>query len=143
MLSSKSYLKFVNWDLTFPFTFSNVEPLGKFVNLKTLILDHNNVANLRTFPAFAKLETLSLAYNTMRDLDSSLIIISRSYPMLKHLNLIKNPVNPMFAGQAAKYDTFRATFKIWVPSLMTLDGIDFKKDEAEIANIRTQVEQAK
>ena len=37
------------------------------------------------------------------------------YPILKHLNLIKNPVNPMFSGMASKYEGFRAKFKIWLP----------------------------
>ena len=60
--------------------------------------------------------------------------------MIKHLNLIKNPVNPMFAGQSQKYDTFRAKFKIWLPSLVTLDGIDFSKDEVHIAEIRSEIE---
>ena len=41
---------------------------------------------------------------------------------------MKNPINPMFAGQQQKYDNFRATWKIWVPTLQTLDGVDFSKD---------------
>ena len=49
----------------------------------------------------------------------------------------------MFAGQSAKYDLFRAQFKIWIPSLVTLDGIDFSKDEVKIADVRAQVEQEK
>ena len=106
-------------------------------------MDHNNIGSLRTFPALAKLETLSLAYNTMRDLDQTLLIINNSYPQLKHLNLIKNPINPMFAGQSAKYDRFRAQFKIWIPTLLTLDGIDFSKDEVMIADIRNEIEQQK
>ena len=62
------------------------------------------------------------------------------YPSLKHLNLIKNPINPMFSGMAAKYEDFRAKCKIWLPSLVTLDGIDFKKDEIKIVEMRSQVE---
>ena len=49
----------------------------------------------------------------------------------------------MFAGQQAKYDMFRAQFKIWIPTLMTLDGIDFSKDEIKIADVRAEVEQQK
>lgn len=49
----------------------------------------------------------------------------------------------MFAGQSAKYDRFRAQFKIWIPSLQTLDGIDFSKDEVMIADIRTEIETQK
>ena len=52
---------------------------------------------------------------------------------MKHLNLIKNPINPMFSGGAQAYERFRATIKIWVPSLNTLDGTDFKSDAATIS----------
>ena len=107
---------------------SNVELIARFQGLKTLIMDHNNVTNLRTFPSLPKLETLSLAYNALRDMDATLIHIAKNYPVLKHLNLIKNPMNPMFGGQSNKYETFRAKFKIWIPTLVTLDGIDFNKD---------------
>ena len=48
-------------------------------------------------------------------------------------------MNPMFAGQSAKYEMFRAQFKIWIPTLMTLDGIDFNKDEVKIAAVREEV----
>ena len=65
------------------------------------------------------------------------------YPSLKHLNLMKNPINPMFAGQQQKYDNFRATWKIWVPSLQTLDGVDFSKDQVTIGQIKSGVEQKK
>ena len=72
----------------------------------------------------------------MRDLEATLIHITTNYPILKHLNLIKNPMNPMFAGQATKYEEFRAKFKIWIPSLVTLDGIDFSKDQIKIGEIK-------
>lgn len=45
----------------------------------------------------------------------------------------------MFSGQSAKYDAFRAKIKIWLPSLVTLDGIDFSKDEVKINEIRDEV----
>ena len=72
--------------------------MSRFSKLRVLILDHNNISSLRSFPACPNLETLSLAYNTMRDLNETLMIISGQYPSIKHLNLIKNPMNPMFAG---------------------------------------------
>ena len=37
---------------------------------------------------------------------------------------MKNPMNPLFESEI-KYEDFRATFKIWLPSLLTLDGTDF------------------
>lgn len=52
--------------------------LEKYSNLKTLILDHNNVSNLRYMPALPSLETLSLAYNQLKDLDLTVFMISRN-----------------------------------------------------------------
>ena len=49
----------------------------------------------------------------------------------------------MFAGQATKYDEFRAKFKIWIPTLETLDGTDFSKDDAIIAKMMDTVEAQK
>lgn len=49
----------------------------------------------------------------------------------------------MFSGMAAKYEEFRAKFKIWLPSLVTLDGIDFKKDEIKIQEMKAEVERQK
>ena len=95
---------------------------------------------MRYFPELPNLETLSLAYNSLRDLEQTLTVIHTKYPCIKHLNFIKNPINPMFAGQPAKYDEFRAKFKIWLPTLETLDGTDFSKDSAIIANMLNTVE---
>ena len=58
------------------------------------------------------------------------------------MNLIKNPVNPMFSGQATKYDMFRAKLKVWIPTLVTLDGTDFSKD-TEIVKLKPQIEKEK
>ena len=44
---------------------------------------------------------------------------------------MKNPLNPMFESDV-KYDLFRATFKIWIPSLNTLDGTDFANNQTTI-----------
>ena len=44
---------------------------------------------------------------------------------------MKNPLNPMFESDI-KYDDFRATFKIWIPSLLTLDGTDFSNNQESI-----------
>ena len=79
---------------------SGVSDLGRFTNLKTLVLDHNNFTNMRYFPELPNLETLSLAYNSVRDLDQTLTTIHTKYPCIKHLNFIKNPINPIAATAA-------------------------------------------
>ena len=54
---------------------------------------------------------------------------------------MKNPCNPVFANES-QYSIFRAKFAIWVPSLKTLDGTDFKDDQEQIKKIIVE-EQAK
>lgn len=44
---------------------------------------------------------------------------------------MKNPMNPMFDSEE-KYDVFRATVKIWISSLITLDGTDFNANKDTI-----------
>ena len=105
----------VEVDLSFN-QIDNVEALDVFPSLKLLILDHNNLTSLASFPTLPKLETLSLSYNGIRGLDTFLVHLSQKFPALKHLNVMKNPFNPMFESEE-KYSEFRATLKIWVPSL--------------------------
>jgi hypothetical protein len=46
---------------------------------------------------------------------------------------MKNPMNPMFDSEE-KYEVFRATVKIWLPSLSTLDGTDFANNQDMIVS---------
>ena len=48
---------------------------------------------------------------------------------------MKNPCNPVFKNDLA-YKQFRAKFSIWIPSLITLDGVDFKEDTSLIMKIK-------
>mmetsp|Transcript_19339 Transcript_19339/g.29645 ORF Transcript_19339/g.29645 Transcript_19339/m.29645 type:complete len:110 (+) Transcript_19339:334-663(+) len=62
-------------------------------------------------------------------------------PSLEHLNLMKNPCNPVFTNQTV-YSQFRAKFALWVPTLKTLDGTNFNDDQSFIAKMKAQ-EQSK
>ncbi len=120
----------------------NVEALDVFPSLKILMLDHNNLTSLTSFPNLPRLETLSLSYNGIRDLDSFLVQLTSKFPNLKNLNVMKNPMNPMFESES-KYSDFRATVKIWVPSLLTLDGTDFSENADAIKKRQKDVEAQK
>ena len=67
--------------------------------------------------------------------------LAQKCPSLEHLNLMKNPCNPVFSNEL-QYSEFRARFSIWIPSLKTLDGTDFKDDQGFITKMR-QTEQEK
>eukprot|EP00347_Sterkiella_histriomuscorum_P020399 403337951 len=120
----------------------NAGGLDVFPNLKILILDHNNFTNILSLPALSKLETLSLSYNAIRDLDTFLFQIQQKFPSVKHLNVMKNPINPMFDSEE-KYEVFRATVKIWLPSLTTLDGTDFANNQDMIKQKQKEIESKK
>lgn len=47
---------------------------------------------------------------------------------------MKNPMNPMFDSED-KYEVFRATVKIWLPNLITLDGTDFTSNQETIVRM--------
>ena len=98
--------------------------LAKFSGCRNFVLDNNSFSTLKTLPAFQGLSVLSLSNNSLRDLDGTLAAICSGCPRIQHLNLIGNPVNPMFSNPG-KYVEFRAKIKIWLPSLDTLDGTDF------------------
>lgn len=131
----------VEVDLSFN-QLDNIEALDVFPNLKILLLDHNNLTSLQSFPSLPRLETLSLSYNGIRGQDTLLLSISQKFPTLKNLNLMKNPVNPMFDSEE-KYAEFRATVKIWIPSLQTLDGTDFSQNTDDIRKKQKEVEAQK
>ncbi len=128
----------VEVDLSFN-QLDNVEALDVFPNLKMLILDHNNITSLASFPSLPKLETLSLSYNGVRAMDGFLVAAAQKFPSLRHLNVMKNPMNPMFDSED-KYADFRATLKIWLPSLQTLDGTDFSENAEAIKRKQKEVE---
>lgn len=131
----------VEVDLSFN-QIDNVEALDVFPSLKILLLDHNNITTLSSFPSLPKLETLSLSYNGIRGLDNFLVNISSKFPSLKNLNVMKNPMNPMFDSEE-KYAEFRATVKIWIPTLLTLDGTDFSQNADDIKKKQKEVEAQK
>lgn len=131
----------VEVDLSFN-QLDNVQALDVFPNLKMLILDHNSITSLSSFPDLHKLETLSLSYNGLRSLDTFLVSASQKFPALKHLNVMKNPMNPMFESEE-KYTEFRATVKIWMPTLQTLDGTDFSENADTIKKKQKEVEAKK
>jgi len=51
-------------------------------------------------------------------------------------------MNPIFDNEK-KYDEFRAILKIWIGSLLTLDGSDFKENQATIKAKQKEVEALK
>ena len=81
------------------------------------------------------LKVLSISYNQLGSEKQILEELSVKTPKLEHINLMKNPCNPVFSNEIG-YSQFRARFSIWIPTLKTLDGTDFKDDESVINTMR-------
>ena len=92
-------------------------------------------------PHLPSVKVLSFSYNQLANENQTLHEIASSCPNLEHINLMKNPCNPVFKNDLA-YRQFRARFSIWIPSLVTLDGVDFKEDSSLIMKMK-HTEQAK
>ena len=102
----------------------------------SLVCDYNSIKSLNTLPKLGKLTTLSMSYNVLGDIQGVLDSLSKNCPALEHLNLMKNPCNPVFSNEYL-YQEFRAKFAIWMPNLKTLDGTDFKDDQDMINKMKS------
>ena len=69
-------LQVTELDLAFN-SFDSAAGLAPFLNLRTLILDHNNFTSCHSFPCLPELTTLSLSYNSVRDVDQLLAVIAK------------------------------------------------------------------
>lgn len=97
---------------------------------------------LDSMPYLPKLRVLSLSYNQLNNETQALEALSEKCPALEHLNLMKNPCNPVFSNETL-YKQFRAKFSIWIPTLRTLDGTDFADDKDTIRKMKTAEEAKK
>ena len=90
-------------------------------------------------PHFMTLKVLSVSYNQLNNEKQILGVLAEKAPNLEHLNLMKNPCNPVFSNEQM-YKQFRARFAIWCPNLKTLDGTDFQDDKSLIEKMRSAEE---
>lgn len=108
--------------------FTNGKEFSTFPNLRTLIIDDNQLEGITEFPVFKFLETFSANKNNITDLDKFLEEAFDRFGNLKNLSLLKNPLNPFFEDEK-KYAIYRDKILEKFPKLKTLDGcaIEFIK----------------
>ena len=87
-------------------------------------------------PELSNLRVLSMSYNQLGNEKSTMVALASKCPNLEHLNLMKNPCNPVFTSET-NYHLFRARFSIWLTNLKTLDGTNFSEDQALIKEIKS------
>ena len=112
-----------------------MKPIANFSGLEQLIMDYNHMKNLDSLPALSQLKVLSISYNMLSNEMATLQQLTKKCPNIEHLNLMKNPCNPVFTN-ASNYSVFRARFAIWLPQLKTLDGTDFTEDQTMIREMK-------
>lgn len=102
--------------------------LAGFDRMQTLTCDHNSLCTLTSLPLLKQLDTLSLNFNHLRDLES-LEHVARNCPALTHLSLMGNPCCPLFSPATSEetYAAYREEVADYIPSLQLLDGSLIKK----------------
>eukprot|EP01027_Heterolobosea_sp_BB2_P012029 GEZU01017456.1.p1 GENE.GEZU01017456.1~~GEZU01017456.1.p1 ORF type:complete len:270 (+),score=62.91 GEZU01017456.1:91-810(+) len=115
---------------------SQVRNIEKFVNLKTLVLDNNNLESLEGsgIQDLKSLETLWLNNNNITDLDA-LITLLEKLPNLKYLSLLKNPACPNeFTGNDREdYQMYRYYVIYRLKNLKFLDAQPVTTEERKLA----------
>mmetsp|Transcript_18311 Transcript_18311/g.25657 ORF Transcript_18311/g.25657 Transcript_18311/m.25657 type:complete len:237 (-) Transcript_18311:745-1455(-) len=115
-----------------------VTNLEKFTNLKTLILDNNQLDSQQTFPKSLTMQTLWLNNNNISDLKVLLDNISKSYPNLTYLSMLKNPACPNYfnGNDFDDYQRYRYYVLYRVKTLKFLDSSPVtEKERKEAARV--------
>ncbi|CAM9761765.1 unnamed protein product, partial [Hapterophycus canaliculatus] len=120
-------------------SFSN---LACFPSLQTLVLDKNDLEDIKACPTIPTLTTLWFNNNRVADLPVFLDQVLERFPLLSDLSMMRNPACPglmdvkrpdMEACRMYRtYVVFRA------PQLVTVDGVDVTEAERRDAALRGQ-----
>lgn len=110
----------------------NIDGVRKFVGLRDLILDNNNIADheLR-LPLLPFLTTLSLNKNRLSNIDLLLDKLLKNTPVLEFLSLIGNPAcpNELSNGDEDDYQSYRYVVINKLPYLRFLDSRPITPEE--------------
>ncbi|CBJ30549.1 conserved unknown protein [Ectocarpus siliculosus] len=120
-------------------SFSN---LVCFPSLQTLVLDKNDLEDIKACPTIPTLTTLWFNNNRVADLPAFLDQVLERFPLISDLSMMRNPACPglmdikrpdMEACRMYRtYVVFRA------PQLVTVDGVDVTEGERRDAALRGQ-----
>jgi len=117
-------------------SFKDFQFLKKFTNLKTLVLDNNNIKTLKLFPQLPTVDTLWLNNNKISDVRKLMDHISRLFPNITYLSLLRNPCTPdMYFSddEADSYQRWRYYVIHRLPTLSMLDASPVDDDELDKA----------
>lgn len=112
-----------------------------YFNASCLNADYNSFEKLDSFPKLPNLDTLTLNFNSIDNINEAVRSIAKKFPELQHLSLIQNPCCPFLKINSTEAELRRYRLRIIsrLTTLLTLDGSpinDRERFEAEDFSIR-------
>eukprot|EP01129_Flabellula_baltica_P014688 TRINITY_DN7107_c0_g1_i1.p1 TRINITY_DN7107_c0_g1~~TRINITY_DN7107_c0_g1_i1.p1 ORF type:complete len:225 (+),score=36.72 TRINITY_DN7107_c0_g1_i1:26-700(+) len=111
-----------------------ISNLESFVNLKSLVLDNNELSSGgHEFPVMTMLENLFVNNNNIENLETFLQCLEGKVPSLTYLSMLKNSCCPnYFTGKGSNdYQRYRYTVVSYLPTLQLLDSAPVTEEERE------------
>ena len=120
----------------------NLENIQHFKQLQTLVLDKNNLIDIKTLPTLSNLNTLWVNNNNIIDLPEFMDIIVNNCPNLKYLSIMRNPcTGGLMDIKEPDLEAIRM-YRLYViyrlPQLVILDFSDITDTERKEAKLRGQ-----
>ena len=103
---------------------SSLQNVGAFANLRSLVLDNNDIKDDCEFPDLPSLGTLWMNNNKIQNIKNLLDSLRHACPNLKYLSLLKNPCCPhrLIGMDDEDYSRYRL-YVLWrLPNLTFLDS---------------------
>jgi len=107
--------------------------------VETLILDKNNLENVEGWPIMKTVTTLWLNNNRISDINSAMDVISKTFPNVIFLSMMKNPACPNMYfsdGEAEAYQRYRYYVISRLKNLQLLDATPVDAEERKEAEKR-------
>ena len=123
--------KYLTLDLTENYlTGADLRFLNEFSQLKTLILDKNQIESKFLAPYMPHLETLWVNHNKIENLIVFIQHLTDSFPNLKYLSMLNNKAAPSYfnGGSLVEYNEYRLYV---ISKLSKLQMLDHKEIAAE------------
>lgn len=120
----------------------NLENIQYFKKLQTLVLDKNNLVDIKTLPNLPNLNTLWVNNNNISDLPEFMDIIVNNCPNLKYLSIMRNPcTGGLMDIKEPDLEAIRM-YRLYIiyrlPQLIILDFSDITETERKEAKLRGQ-----
>jgi len=111
----------------------------QMASLEVLVLDKNSLETFETWPVLRNITTLWLNNNKISDINGAMDFISKTFPNLAYLSMMKNPACPNMYfsdGEAEAYQRYRYYVIHRLKKLQFLDATPVDAEERKEAEKR-------